>query len=293
MSMTSYEHYKNLWEAVKPIRGRAVDIRPIGERRRDFEQVTRNQLASGEYSYCARLHSTDCVEYLPSGNIILRTGGWETPSTSEFINMHSPFPAWKQNKKVWIRTKGVLYPVGKELILRPDSGGHYEPVNSVLIQKRVVNRDKAKAARAPMKPFLDWANAFMKMSDGWVMHATRVEVFGTSDTQIDGIGYPQWVFDAKATYEKICNATVHDYVALLCALTRDGYDAYERRLADSRMWDLFIPGHTTRTVTNEFYDMRFHPEHIKKKAYIACEVAVDYMDIKEVEPSHKPMSNVV
>lgn len=293
MSMTNYEHYKNLWEAVKPIRGRADDIRPIGERRRDYEQVTRNQLASGKYSYCARLYGTDCVEYLPSGNIILRTGGWETPSTAEFINEHSPFLAFKQNKKVWIRTKGMMYPVGKELILRPDSNGHYDPVNSVLIQKRAVNRDKAKAARAPMKPFLDWARAFMKMSDGWVMHATRVEVFGTSEKQIDGIEYPRWVFDPNATYEKICNAKPEDYVALLCALTREKYDAYERRLAGAHSWELIIPGHTPRMVTNEFYDMRFDPEHIKKQAYMVCSESVDYMDVKEVKPTHRTMSNVV
>ena len=35
----SYTHYKNLWESVKPIRGRSVEVRPIGERRRDWEQI--------------------------------------------------------------------------------------------------------------------------------------------------------------------------------------------------------------------------------------------------------------
>lgn len=293
MSMTSYEHYKNLWEAVKPIRGRAGDVRPIGERRRDWELITRKQLLSGEYSYCARLYQTDCVEYLPNGNIILRTGGRETPSTSEFINTHSPFAAWKQNRKVWIRTKGVMYPVGKELELKLDDTGHYEPVNSVLIKKRVVNRDKAKAARAPMRPFLDWARAFMKMSDGWVMHATRVEAFGVSDNYYSGIDYPEWVSKPKEMYEKICTATLDDYVRLLCAMTRDSYDAYEKRVGDTRTWVLEVPNHTSRTVTNEFYDMRFDYEYIKKMAYTVCEVAVDYMDVKEVKPSHKVMTNVV
>lgn len=293
MSMTSYEHYKNLWEAVKPIRGRAAEVKPIGERRRDWELVTRRELPDGTYSYCARLHSTDCVEYLPNGNIILRTGGWETPSTSEFINMHSPFPAWKQNRKVWIRTKGVLYPVGKELELKLDSTGHYEPVNSVLIKKRVVNRAKAKEARAPMKPFLDWARAFMKMSDGWVMHATRVEVFGVSDNDLNGVVYPSWASKSELMYEKICTAKLDDYVALLCVMTRDSYDAYERRLGGTRTWVLELPNHIPRTVTNEFYDMRFDYEYIKKMAYRVCEASVNYMDVKEVEPSHKVMSNVV
>ena len=30
-----YEHYKNLYESVKPIRGRAEDVRTIGNGRRD------------------------------------------------------------------------------------------------------------------------------------------------------------------------------------------------------------------------------------------------------------------
>jgi hypothetical protein len=292
MSMTSYKHYKNLWDSVKPIRGRAEDVRPIGDRRRDWERITRKQLLSGEYSYCARLHSTDCVEYLPNGNIILRTGGWETPSTSEFINEHSPFGVWKQNRKVWVRVNGIAYPVGNELELQPNGNG-YKPVNSVLIKKRVVNRAKAKEARAPLMPFLDWAKTFLKMSDGWVMHSTRVEAFGLSESQIDGIEYPKWAFKPELMYEYICGAAPDEFVNILCVVARDKYDAWETRVADTRMWVLELPNHTGRTVTNEFYDMRFDFDIIKKKVYAACEKAIDYMDVKEVEPTRKTLSNVV
>ena len=37
----NYENFKRKYENTKPIRGRSVDVRPIGARRRDWEQVVR------------------------------------------------------------------------------------------------------------------------------------------------------------------------------------------------------------------------------------------------------------
>jgi len=94
-------------------------------------------------------------------------------------------------------------------------------------------------------------------------------------------------------YEYICGAAPDEFVNILCAVARDKYDAWEARVADTRMWVLELPNHTGRTVTNEFYDMRFDFDIIKKKVYAACEKAIDYMDVKEVEPTRKTLSNVV
>lgn len=291
----SYEHYKNLWEQTKPIRGRSVDVRPIGERRRDWEQITRKPLVGGEYSYAARLYSTDVVEYLPNGNIILRTGGWETPSTAEFIHEHSPFTALKQNRKVWVRVGGMMYPVGAELELRYDEDtGGYAPVNNVLIQKKVVDRAKAKDARAPVMPFLDWAKTFLAMSDGWVMHETRkavVSFVGVDTTR--GFNYDkELIGPSRFVYERICNATPDEYLKILCTLLREPSGAINLRIAETIEWGGAVQ-HQPRIFKTHYYDMKFDFTTLKLMVYGIVSAAVNIMTTKEVQPTGKAMTNVL
>ena len=39
-----YQDFKNLHDGIKPIRGRAEDVRPIGQRRRTWETIEMEQL---------------------------------------------------------------------------------------------------------------------------------------------------------------------------------------------------------------------------------------------------------
>lgn len=292
----SYTHYKNLWESVKPIRGRSVEVRPIGERRRDWEQIVRKPMVGGEYSYAARLYNTDVVEYLPNGNIILRTGGWETPSTAEFIWEHSPFTAWKKNGKVWISTDEVVYPVGAELELHYDHNKRrHVPVNSVLIQKKVVDRAKAKDARAPVMPFLDWAKVFLKMSDGWIMHSTRKEVVTYVGLEkSSGFLYEEELVgrNAKPVYERICNATPDEYPKILCTLLREPHAAIELRAAETTEWSVPV-NNQFQTFKSHYYDMKFDFTTLKLTVYGIVSQAVDIMTVKEVQPTSRAMTNVL
>ena len=191
-----YEFYKNKWVSTKPIRGRTEEVRPIGKRRRDWEKITRKDIGNGEYSYCAKLWGTECVEYLPDGSIKLRIEGWVTPSTAEFIHEHSPFVCFKRNNKLWVQVRedaGEVknYPLGEgDLHLLPvDNGARYRPAEPVKIKKQVVNRAKAKEARADVMPFLNWAKTMLKISDGWVMHETMKQAFGWKQ----GEQHPEYV----------------------------------------------------------------------------------------------------
>ena len=142
MSATKlYEYYKTKWETIKPIRGRAEEVRPIGKRRRDWEKITRKDLGNGEYSYCAVLYQTECVEYLPNGDVVVRCGSWSTPLTAEFIHTHSPFTCYKKHKKLWLRVKVggdsanvKAYPLSSEgLRFKWVDGYNFAPVEPVEI----------------------------------------------------------------------------------------------------------------------------------------------------------------
>lgn len=300
-AMASYTHYKNMWDAVKPIRGRSVEVRPIGDRRRDWEQIIKKPLPNGEFSYCARLYNTDVVEYLPNGNIILRTGGWETPSTAEFMFMHSPFTTWKASRKVWARIGKIAYPVGDALEVQYDPiKREYAPVAKVVIRKTVVDRAKAKDARAPVMPFLNWAKVFLKMSDGWIMHATRKELLKYVGPMSPlGFEYSPMYQRHRANfpnserlYAHISNAKPDEYPRILCSLLRDTLYSVESQKAETETWE-GVMMNKPHTFHASFHNMRFEYETLKEMVYDIVAQAVNITTIKEVKPTQRSMTNVL
>jgi hypothetical protein len=129
------------------------------------------------YSY--RLYQTHCVKYLPETatrpeSVEIQCGAWHTPSTADFITMTSPFQCVKRKNRLWISVSdaelGYIHmPLDSNVPIRlfrtPDMRWKVEDPTFF---KRVVNKDRAKASRLTIKPFLDWVNMFMKLSDGWV-----------------------------------------------------------------------------------------------------------------------------
>ena len=182
--MASYDYYKGVWADTKPIRGRVEVTKPIGQRRRTWETIEKRD---GDV-YACHLYQTDVVNYYPDGSVGLRAETWSTPTTAEFMCLHSPFYVYKKHSKLWVRTYKedggeLVYPVPEkgELRLYANVIGSqvvYEPKETITIKKSVIDRAKAKDARDKIKGFLDWAKTFNKLSDGWIAHETR-EQFGT------------------------------------------------------------------------------------------------------------------
>lgn len=184
----AYKYYQALYESVKPIRGRAEQCKPIGQRRRDWETIE-HRVEDGQDIYSARLYQTDVVQYYPDGAIKLVPDSWFTPLTAEFMHTHSPFYCYKRYNKLWVRIQGndedKHFPIATEgLMLVPqdleqqaNNGGYvYLPDEPVIVKQQVIDREKAKEVRAPLKPFLDWAKMFLKLSDGWIMAETKEQV---------------------------------------------------------------------------------------------------------------------
>ena len=132
-----YQDFKNLYDGIKPIRGRAEDVRPIGQRRRTWERIEMD----GDVVAC-RLYDTQVVGYYPDGRIGVRCGGWQSPLTAEFIHTHSPWRCFKRNNKLWVMVpngeqKYMHYPIPSkgELQFRIE-GSHWVPVGDVVIEKQ-------------------------------------------------------------------------------------------------------------------------------------------------------------
>lgn len=296
--MSNYKFYKDKWESIKPIRGRAVDVRPAGKRSRDWETITRKVLTDGDgntiATFGAKFHNTECVQYFPNGDIVLRTNGWNTPSTAEFIHEHSPFTCFKAHNKLWIRLRRqpdlltmvnneVMYPLPTELKLRcVVENNIYEPEDAKPIKQRVVDRAKAKAARAPMQPFLQFVKTFLAMSDGWVMHETMLEFFDMTD-----FGYrlkpafsPNAGASSKALLQEISNAKPDDYLFWLCVLSREVNYLEQRKVQTQGVRDFMMERRFAFTVFKALVE-----KFVRDCADI-------YMEI-EVEPSAKARTNLV
>jgi len=290
---SSYKFYETRFNNTKPIRGRSVEVRPIGQRRRDWETIISKDVDGGK-SYIAKLYGTECVEYFPNGDIVIRAGSWATPTTAEFIHEHSPFRCFKRYKKLWIQNRDDLLPINGELHLKylgEDKG--WEPAKEIVIQQQVVDRDLAKEARAPLMPFLNFGEAFLKMSDGWIMHDTRIEA-GVKINAWGNYNHDKIADrDYKKLYEHITTCDESEYLYILCYLLQDSYDVLSRRLAKVEVMKMNEGRADAWERKNEFYDYRYTQTILRGRVLNIAKQAKNIYKIVEVKPSGKAVTNTL
>lgn len=275
--MNYYNHYKNLFESVKPIRGRSVDVRPIGKRRRDWETVRMD----GDVVECV-LYQTPVVRYYPDGRVGVQCGGWVSPSTAEFMYAHSPFVCRKRNNKVQVNPSGKYgddakyYPLPTYdeviFVLTPDN--KYAPETPLVEHKQVIDRKLAKEARAPFVPFVKFMETFLKMSDGWLMNETREQVgVLDKDRSYFNRAYYDYGFNlhrggrsADANMlQNIEEAHEDDYLQVMCMFL-DDCTATERQLVRSAEFSMGGDLNAYKK-TIRFYNTRYNAKSVKAKLY--------------------------
>ncbi len=81
--MKTYEAALDFYNNVTPIRGsgRNAGVKPLGHRNRPWFQITKD---SDDVVKC-RLYDTDVVTFYPNGNIRIKSEGWSSQTTANFI----------------------------------------------------------------------------------------------------------------------------------------------------------------------------------------------------------------
>jgi len=317
MNTYLYNFYASKWASIKPIRGRALDIRPLGKRNRQHEQIVRNVAENGSVSYACRLYSTNCVEYYPDGTITVRTGDWNTSSTASFIHINSPFTCFKTEKKLWLCYGSlgdgepplpIRYPLGdKGLTLqcltvmdnnRAPHANDFVAIDAQPLRKTVIDRTKANAARLPLRPFLKWAKAFLTMSDGWIMHATRKEVIPWANTGLPRSGFTYIINDldftigheslASPIYSRLKDAPEEDYLMWLCEFLRQDSYMYPHNDMDMVLAETIDEDNWPR----RFFDIKFTYADLQRHVYKLVESAVDITKVVEVQATTKVQTNI-
>ena len=302
MSIEQYNAMKSLYERTKPIRGRPHEVRPISDRRRDWEQVVQD----GD-KYGAKLYDTNCVMYCPNGDIEFQLDSWATPTTASFISRYAPYQigCFKRYNKLWVTLNmratdnGDTYPLPKSgVFLVKFVDGKYVPAEIPKVMQRVTDRTKSRNVRLPVESFRNYCKNMLKLADGWVRDELVQQFQSAGDTDYWGRGkilfrgnaYNSYSFSgqvgqdtAKRLYDFMSTATEDEYpnLLVLIALATNSEDSNVVRqidIGEGRMRDV-----------REF---KYRPQSVLTRIDYICKQANDVSKVVEVEAG-KVITNAV
>lgn len=300
--LSSYNYYRDLYLRTKPIRGRKVECRPIGNRRRDWEEIVK----VSDTAYAARLYATNCVTYNEDGSVDLFIDTFATPTTAEFIHTHSPFICSKRYNQLWIISREAggeskWIPLIKRKVLKMvlDADGCWTPSEPVVMQQKRVDRKKANAAREPLRKFLQFGKAMLAMSDGWVRHDTKCEFAEVKPDywrvkytfrdipeavgcNYDWQGNPHYKAENMYKFLTKCDEDMY-FPAYLFLLNSNHY--YEER----RVATTYSHGERYEATA---YDNKYSFDYFKRLVYKIADEANDIHKVVEVEAGDCALTNV-
>lgn len=171
-NIQSFEQLEQIYKDTSPINERIHktirDIRPLGSHNQKHARVKKID----DNTYACVFYDTPCVTYHRNGKLEVTTGGWDTQSTTGFVNACMPYGwhAYRIQSRLHVqygRTVGstAFYIVGGDmtqpLTISDYRGEVFEVLNAVTPTKRRVHREETKIARAKHQPFLEFARGFM------------------------------------------------------------------------------------------------------------------------------------
>ena len=176
--VTTYEEAKLRYEQVKPIRGRAGDVRPLGERKNDNFRIAKqvNPL-SGITSYQCILYRTPVVEFKPDGDVEINMGGWGSTATRTFIERLLHLSCYSKNgssvlclgNKAEVVLHNTKTTVVRRLEVYPFT---WELTSSEPVYETQLNKKKANNVRAKYSEFEKYLKAMVNLRT-----ETRLEGF--------------------------------------------------------------------------------------------------------------------
>jgi hypothetical protein len=182
-ALVDFADAKKHYESVVPIRGRSQVVKPAGKNRRfSWYTIEKNMksiedgspVGTWQESYGIRVYGSDLVEFLPNGNITLRTSKWASPttmsvlyySTASFGSVFSERGKWYFTNKA-----GKSYVFYGELPLH-NKDGVYEPITITQEHKHRVDRKAMNARARKYKAFTDYATQMLLIEP----NVTRLEM---------------------------------------------------------------------------------------------------------------------
>lgn len=174
----NYADAHALYEKTKPIRG-SDNVRPIGARR----DAHRYNIVKGIGVYKAFLYNTPVVEFREGGETIIKTHGYNSALTMDFIAQVLGISAFRTRGQCVFTISGVKYVTSGydgELVLR-NSGYSYEVVAQQEHKHYVVSRAGANTVRRRYSEFRQYLKGFLSLR-------TQTFTFSSPYRGLDDIG---------------------------------------------------------------------------------------------------------
>lgn len=178
-ALMNYEAAKQHFEAVKPIRGRYPEEKPLGAVRRYTDMTIRKEVTAipvpndplGEFAtiYSCQLYSGkhNRIDYYPNGEIKINAATWRGPTTMMFLTytlkrigeMRSASGKW-----YFINHSQEAFLLGNEgLTLNFVDGHGYRPLEIKPEYKYRVKRKEMNRLRKTYKPFIEYTRNMLLM----------------------------------------------------------------------------------------------------------------------------------
>ena len=158
---------KQMYESIKPIRGRSDDKRPLSDRS-SVDQYY--MLANGDGSYSCVLYQTKVLTYYADDTVKVDTGTWESQTTRAFIQNILGLACFRKNQHdvLLLDTNRRVEPfciLGNEptVIRQGRDSEVWELVKSPVTKEVKLLRKEANAAYAKYKEFADYLKNSMKL----------------------------------------------------------------------------------------------------------------------------------
>lgn len=174
----NYEQALAQFNDTKPIRGRAIECRPLGHRDRPHFSIQLNDKQEVE---CCDYNAKPAVTFRPNGEVWIRPQ-WISTSTCAFIEEVLGIGSYQSDWKIQIRLNCGTYVVPKEaglVVKRGDAPNyHYAPME---IKRNVVHHIKrgvANNVRQQYADILSYANGYFKLEAKMPSDEEQREMFG-------------------------------------------------------------------------------------------------------------------
>lgn len=187
---------------VIPIRGDANNTKPLGDRRRKYFNIRKDEATQ---DITVRMHRTDLVRYKPNGDVIINNGGWVSSSTHDMLGALLGLSVWTFDNRAWLKCYyqpasdiephygEYPLPNNTDVLLRCEGGGWLAtdlPVN----YKYSVNVPEANKVRKRYAAFTKYLNGMLKVRSenitykGWNGQEVSETVLRVSQVELDVVG---------------------------------------------------------------------------------------------------------
>ena len=158
----NYKEAEERYNSIKPIRGNADDIRPLGTRR--YKHI---RIAKDQDTYQVILYKTAILTFYPDDTKLLHHGNWSTNTTQGVLNEvlpHGLSITTPRNMRLQISRnnhQGTYKPPAAGLKL----DANWLPLNPKQEATYRINRKKNNEVMGQYADFLAWAKGYLSLKD--------------------------------------------------------------------------------------------------------------------------------